>query len=266
MLTASVMELQPIEDTSLPISHGVFAYAAALDLLGRLDTNLPKHIHDPAHNKPITVSPVSGGFQVGTSFRFQRDRTYQWRVTGLNEMVSSCLRELSPEIGIIRMARALFQIVSVCSDAKDDPNAGQSTYRGLLQQWRVTDPPKVFPMEFLTPTTFRKGSFEEPFPSPYITFASLADTWNTYAQRELRDIKLILKEAIMLANWSGETRRVELGSRRTVGFIGRFTYRSVEDLLEVRRMLGLLTDYAFYAGVGWQTTHGLGQVRCQQKM
>ena len=69
---------------------------------------------------------------------------------------------------------------------------------------------------------------------------------------------------VILANWWGETRRVELRSRGTVGFIGRFSYRVVENLVEVQRLLGLLSAYAFYAGVGWQTTHGLGQTRFVQ--
>jgi len=46
-----------------------------------------------------------------------------------------------------------------------------------------------------------------------------------------------------------------------VGFIGQFTYRWPKVSAEIRLILAALSAYAFYAGVGWQTTHGLGQVR-----
>jgi CRISPR-associated endoribonuclease Cas6 len=59
---------------------------------------------------------------------------------------------------------------------------------------------------------------------------------------------------------AGETRRVELGNYRTVGFIGRCTFRVPAPIPEVRRLIGLLAEFAFYAGVGWQRPHGLGQV------
>jgi len=75
-----------------------------------------------------------------------------------------------------------------------------------------------------------------------------------------------MKEMVILSNWKGETRRVELGSRRTVGSIGKFTYRVIENLPEICRVLGLLLNYTFYAGVGWQTTHGLAQARLAEKM
>ena len=264
-LTAIVLELQPLEDTSIPLSHGVFAYAAALDLLGRLDIELPKRIHDPAHNKPITVSSVQGGFREGYSFKLLRNRIYRWRLTGLNKAVSSQLNQLSPELGNIRLSNAIFRILNVRSDARDDSDTGQTTYANLLELWKTNDLPSTFHIEFRTPTTFRQNDFEVPFPTPHLVFGSLAKTWNTYAPQKLGDVTAVLKDMIMLSNWRGETRRVELGSRRTVGFIGHFTYRVAENLPEVRRLLGLLADYAFYSGIGWQTTHGLGQTRYTKK-
>ena len=51
-----------------------------------------------------------------------------------------------------------------------------------------------------------------------------------------------------------------MGGRRTVGFVGTFSYRLLDKTPELAQRLGLLSDFAFYAGVGWQTAHGLGQV------
>jgi len=261
MLTAIILELQPINESILPISHGVFVYAAALDLIGRLDPNLPRLIHDPAKSKPITISPVWGAFREETILKLYQNETYQWRLTGLDEISSACLSRISPDLGIIRIGDANFKIVNVQSDAYDDSDSGQATYASILTRWRDVQPPIMFPLEFRTPTTFRRGEFEDPFPAPHLVFGSLLNAWNAHSPEKLDDVTPILRELIILSNWKGETRRVELGSRRTVGFIGRFTYRVVENLPEVCRLLGLLVEYAFYSGVGWQTTHGLGQIR-----
>jgi CRISPR-associated endoribonuclease Cas6 len=71
----------------------------------------------------------------------------------------------------------------------------------------------------------------------------------------------IISSNVALSNWKGETHRVELGRRWTVGCTGKFTYRVIDKLKPLSQLLGMLADYAFYSGVGWQTTHGLGQVR-----
>lgn len=266
MLTAIVLELQPVNEAVLPISHGVYTYAAALGLIEKLAQGLSARIHDAARSKPLTVSPVWGASREGNILRLRRDTNCQWRLTGLEEEISACLLRISPDLGSIRIGDVIFQIASVhtdpCADPRYEPDVGQTTYEYLWEHWWAVKPQTVFPLEFLTPTTFRRGDYEDPFPAPHLVFGSILSTWSTYAPQKLdRDITAILKDMVILSNWRGETRRVELGSRRTVGFIGRFTYRAVENLPEMCCLLGLLAGYAFYSGAGWQTTHGMGQVR-----
>jgi len=45
---------------------------------------------------------------------------------------------------------------------------------------------------------------------------------------------------------------LELGRSRTVGFVGKFTYRVTASGPDTCRVLSVLADFAFYAGVGWQ--------------
>lgn len=269
MLTAIILELQPINDAKLPLSHGVFSYAAALSLLERIEPDLSRRLHDPAKSKPLTTSPVWGAFRDGTFFRLQRGKTYRWRLTGLDETVSTCLSYTEAGVGNVRIGDAIFCIKRVLSEPQDNPEVGKTTYESLWNHWQNVSPPTRFLMQFHTPTTFRRGEVEDPFPVPHLVCNSLVDSWNAYAPQSAKlgnEVKDILREMVILANWKGETRRVELGSRRTVGFVGKFTYRVIENLPEICRLLGLLLDYAFYAGVGWQTTHGLGQARLVREL
>jgi CRISPR/Cas system endoribonuclease Cas6 (RAMP superfamily) len=70
-----------------------------------------------------------------------------------------------------------------------------------------------------------------------------------------------LDEGVVLSNWRGETELVKQDGRSIAGFLGKFTYKILDPWPELCRRVGLLADFAFYAGVGKQTQEGLGQVR-----
>lgn len=262
MLTSVVLNLRPVAETRLPISHGTYAYAAVLDMLLRLDPPLSRTLHEPARSKPFTCSPLGGtDRREGFDFLLSPDQLYTWRLTGLAETISQQLLRLSPQLGGIRIGEAVFSIEDLATTPEEHPEARQETYESLLARWERQAPPPTVTLHFLTPTTFRMGRFEQPFPLPHWVFGSLLAAWDAFAPSPLGSLQEALEESVVLSNWKGETRRVELGGYRTVGCVGKFTYRVVKPSPEVCKLLGLLAEFAFYAGVGWQTTHGLGQVR-----
>lgn len=262
MLSAIVLKLKPIVEDHLPLSHGTFAYAAALELFLRKDETLAKALHEAKTYKPLTVSPLlNADVKSGGNFILSPEEIYTWRLTGLTQEVSEHLIQFAPEIGGVRIGNAVFSIVDVAKTSKDHPDAGQETYENLWEKWGKSEPPKSVTLCFLTPTTFRVGRFEHPFPTPRLVFGSILDTWDHFSPNRIGQIRDLVEECIVLTNWKGETRRVEMGSHRTVGFVGKFTYRVLEESSEIRRLVGLLAEFSFYSGAGWQTTHGLGQVR-----
>jgi CRISPR-associated endoribonuclease Cas6 len=262
MLTAVVVGLQPVAEARLPVSHGALAYAAALDLFLRLDPRFSRSLHDDAPQKPFTVSPLSGPFgREGGELLLSSDAIYLWRLTGLTPAVADRLLKVSPALGGLRVGEGVFAIATLATTPGEHPEAGQERYEALLARWDKGPSAKVLTLQFLTPTTFRVGRFEQPFPLPRWVFGSLLRTWNAFAPAPLDVTLEEIETKVVLSNWKGETRRVELGGFRTVGFLGTFTYRIVDPDPELHRVVGLLAEFAFYAGVGWQTTHGCGQVR-----
>jgi len=261
MLASIVLMLQPIKDSAIKVSHGESAYVSALNIIGNLDPDLERDIHDSTDAKPLTVSPVWEAPRDGNILLLRSDKTYKWRLTGLNEYISKCLLKNYNAIDTLWIDNATFKVVNVFADNDSDPNAGQSSYMDMLDYWNNIDPPKTFTLKFLSPTTFRDGNIEKPFPIPELVFGSLINTWNAHSPYELSYSKSDLKDMILLSNWRGETRSVILEGQNIPCFTGKFTYQAIENISEIRRFIGLLSDYAFFAGVGWQTTRGLGQAQ-----
>jgi len=261
MLTAIIMGLQPVAEARLPVSHGALAHAAALDLFLRLDPRFSRSLHD-ARQKPFTVSPLVGPFRREEGeLLLSSDAIYLWRLTGLTQAVSERLLKVSPALGGLRFGEVVFVIATSAITPEEHPEAGQDRYEALLSRWDKGPLAGVLTLQFLTPTTFRVGRSEQPFPLPRWVFGSLRKTWNAFAPARLDITPEEIEAKMVISNWKGETSRVELGSFRTIGFIGKFTYRILDPNPELHRTIRLLAEFAFYAGVGWQTTHGLGQVR-----
>lgn len=261
-LCAVVLELQPITEIRLPISHGNFAYTALLDLFLRLHPTLSNELHQFNSHKPFTVSPLWGNLnRQGNDYLLSPEESYRWRLSGLTAEISGQLPMLLPEVGGVRIGPAVFMIKKTIMDTAEDPESGHDTYEDTWRRWQDAALISSVTLKFSTPTTFRFGKWEQPFPLPRLVFHSIIAAWNEFAPFKLEEIEKSLEEKLVLSNWSGETRRVEFGEQRTVGFIGKFTYRMMDSSKELSQIIGTLADYSFYSGVGWQTTHGLGQVR-----
>ncbi|MCL6560853.1 MAG: CRISPR-associated endoribonuclease Cas6 [Firmicutes bacterium] len=261
-----VLTLEPVDEALLPVSHGAQAFAAALDLFLRLDPALARELHEGRAAKPLTVSPLSGPVQrEGGYMRLAPGCRYDWRLTGLSAPVAAALLSVSPDLGGVRIGGAVFRIASVATQAGEHCEAGRTSYGELMNRAACAGRMSGVTLSFVTPTTFRQGEVELPFPLPRLVWGSLLDRWNAWSSTPFPDLKPLVEQSMVLANWKGETRRVDLGSRATVGFVGRFTYRMPGSPPELTWLVRLLAGYAFYAGVGWQTTHGMGQVRPQWK-
>lgn len=258
-LVSVILHLRPVADCILPLSHGHLAYAAAHDLFLRLEPRLSHALHQADGRKPFTVSPLQGVKPKPRSrtLELTADNTYTWRLTGLGGEVSALLRDLGKSTSLlrgVRLGQAVFEIEGSADTVLGD-------YISLQQKWQGVEGTVTSTLHFTSPTTFRVGRFEQPFPLPRWVFGSLLDAWNAHSGYALEVSKDSFEE-IGLTNWRGQTRRIEFGGVMggTVGFEGRFAYRPLNGAPELHRLVGLLSEFAAFAGVGWQTTSGLGQV------
>ncbi len=80
----------------------------------------------------------------------------------------------------------------------------------------------------------------------------------------------VIRDAVALASCDVQTRHIPITGRGGhIGFTGRAFFRlrpelatlSVDDTLSARALLGALLAFAEYAGLGVQTSAGMGQIR-----
>ena len=150
------------------------------------------------------------------------------------------------------------------------PWAGTGTCEALARLHLIGGrrPAPRVELQFTTPTTFHSQGRSLPLPLPRLVFGSLLDRWNAFAPLRIDpEILVVVEQACTIARYDLRTEAVPLGGGLQIGFVGRCTYglppgRGVRPADEYAwRVLHLLANFAFFAGVGAKTTMGMGTVR-----
>jgi CRISPR-associated endoribonuclease Cas6 len=266
MFTSVVVTVRPENDIALPATMGHGLHAAFLDLVSQHNPRLADKLHAPGRSKPFTISPLYGDFIPNNgTLHLKSEESYWFRVTSLDPSLSALLAEFTPaSIPSVTLFSEGLPIVAVAKDANEHPWAGQISAEELYESHVLANNlPRSFTLQFHSPTTFRSGGQNMPFPLPRFIFLTLAEKWNRYSPVHLgEEIAPMLAERVQLARYDLRTRMLDFGRYRQVGFTGRCEFRieaKKDDLWG--KIPHLLADFAFYAGVGYKTTMGMGQVQ-----
>lgn len=288
-LYSCVAFLTAEEPATLPATQGHHAHAAFLELVRGVDPKLAAWLHDAHGRKPFTVSPLCGlpearhgQVQVAAGW------TCWLRLTFLAQPVfdtflAALLRGAAQPR--IRLGTGSFLVTQARCTPGSHPWAGWTTANALAAKMgrpglpsavnaqdaaEVAGGPTTFTFELASPTAWSLGGHRgrriEVLPTPVLFFGSLISSWNAwFGDRlgrigpELRDY---LAEAVVVGRMDLETRMYRYQDHLQVGTVGRVTYRLLDRPATAEAgILNALADFAFYAGVGYRTTMGMGQVR-----
>lgn len=128
----------------------------------------------------------------------------------------------------------------------------------------ASSPPAIkAQVEFRTPTYVNRSGRQFPLPDPELLLGGLARRWNAFSPEALPShaVSEVL-ESVHLARHDTSTRPAGSGPSQKVGFVGSAVFglpRSVS--VGAQRAFAALWSFAAFAGVGAQSTHGLGHVR-----
>jgi len=267
LLISCIISLQVAAEALVPPALGQVLHAFFLDSVRALDAELSAELHAPAAVKPFTVSPLWGRAEfTDNRWRLYPGEEYTFRVTAVSPRLGAWLRDIwlnaLPEE--ITLAGARLKLTGATADARRHPWAGAADYLEIYNKWISRDEvPGRFTLAFRSPTAFRNRGINYPLPDPQKIFVQLLQKWNRYSPINLGDnFTEFIENNVYPASFKLETKIIHFDRYKQVGFTGLCTFgmRGREGEIPAR-VVHMLAEYAFYAGVGYKTTMGMGQVR-----
>jgi CRISPR-associated endoribonuclease Cas6 len=281
-LYSTVVKLVAMQDGQLPATQGRLAHAAFLDIIHSVDPSLADALHASHGRKPFTVSPLRGLSRQGDGHMAVRQGGEAWlRFTLLGSQLFTTFtrRFLLPAPGRggagvgVRIGGVDFAVAEVLTTPGGHPWAGYTTLRTLGAAWenrKLDTEARTIAIRFDSPTVFSRGTRQglgkwmEPFPYPALFFGSLAAAWNQ-ASPQLVDkaaVRQYAEETVVVGLYHMRSKMVRYWGQPQIGGLGAVTYLLKDRQREAMiRTLNVLADFAFYSGVGYKTTMGMGQVR-----
>lgn len=235
-------------------SHGVF-----LKLVQDMNPDLSYVLHERSEVKPFITMLQFPFFWSRQRQVIPANHPFTMSISALVPETEEILRFLAHQLstGILSLRLHHNHIMSL----PFDPN---------VDVWEETAYPEYVEsgecdvkivLRFLSPTMFRRINDHVLLPFPELVFGSLLRKWNAFSPFR---IDLDMEEwarAIRITKYQLETKMLEFGSFRQLGFVGdvRFDIGAVPD--SVLYGLNILARYSGYAGVGAKTTMGMGHCR-----
>jgi len=102
-----------------------------------------------------------------------------------------------------------------------------------------------------------------PFPLPNSVYRGLWQKWNQFAPRQFAMGKELLdtvQQQVFPSQHEIKTKLLPRSGAKFLGFVGTCKFEVLGNVSEERlHNLSVLSEFAYYAGVGAKTTEGMGQ-------
>ena len=270
-LHALVIKLIAQESGTLPGSVGELAHAAFHAAVQAGDPTLSAQMHDAQTRKDFSLSPLFGFWQSHRDRHIHVNQGQEgWLRVGLfnTELFRVFMQHLlgSHRPGI-RLGDVQFAISEALGSPGSHPWCGYTTLADLAA---MQETPSRWVLSFESPTAFSWGKSDrgtrriEIFPQPRRVAAGLRSRWDKWTgQKWGRDFEEWVERNVIVGQvWRWETEVFPFQRQIYLGGTGKLEYRLLDDSRpDCTAHLNRLLHLAFYTGVGYKTTHGLGFAR-----
>ena len=271
MFYATVCRLIAKNDGELPANVGKAAHATFLTLVHSVDTDLSERLHTHQGRQPFTVSPLMGSnIKPGRTTYIKAGREVYLRFTLLDAAMFQVVAQHLLQGGSlpsIRLGPVHFSIVQAMTTLGSHPRAGYASASNMLENWQQRPTPDTLTLRFLTPTAItRKSLPNKPkqfwqYPEPTALWHNLRRQWGQRGGDDPgKPYDDWVENNIAVIKHNLHTQLWHFGRYDQVGFVGQATFKCMSKDEEARQLWHALADFGFYAGVGYKTTMGMGQV------
>lgn len=279
-LAAIVLSLRATHALEIRERMGRASQQLALKIMQQHSAALSAAVHDSNTVKPFTASALLWADSTqrvrGTVHAGER----AWvRITGLNREIVAALNNYAAHPpGHEEIDNRAWEVEEVASTTAQHRWAGHEDYRDVIDTYWGGPRPERVTFDFASPTTFHSKGLDVPLPLPIFVFRSLIERWNAFAAEPLPAHLLdFVEQFVAVTKYETQTAMLggKSGSKHT-GFIGTVGFSILannpglkahdpvlaDTLFEHRdlfsRLVAALGQFAFYSGVGRQTTTGMG--------
>jgi len=256
-----ILPLQPI-----PAGIGIAIRGWFYDVITEASPDVADRLHHATGAKPFTVSQLFGKYKQSEGMLHLNKQPYSLRVTVLTSELYGALRQiLANKMSngeFIQLGGMKFSIEQVVLGGEGEAYAGQCSYEELWQ----TPARREYSFQFVTPTSFRMGRGHLPFPLPGSVYRGLWQKWNQFAPQQFtmgKELLETVQEQVFPSQHEIKTKLLPRSGAKFLGFVGTCTFEVLGDVsAEHLHNLTVLSEFAYYAGVGAKTTEGMGQTLC----
>jgi CRISPR-associated endoribonuclease Cas6 len=261
VLASFVIALRIEADLALPGHGGEALHGLLFEVLRRHDASFAERLHHEV-DKPFSLSGVLTEHPKREGrLHIRADGRIEFRLGLLtDEIIEHALAafgSLAMSGAPVRFGSASARVEGIAFQPGTHPLVCSTTYPALLRQ---ASQESQVTLQFLSPTSFRAGDVQDILPKPERIFGSLFEAWQAFAAVPFDPALAQVFALIRVSAYELRTELIHFAHYKVIGFKGRvtFTYpREVEA--PTRQALNALADFAFFAGVGYKTTMGLGQ-------
>ncbi|WP_286887575.1 CRISPR system precrRNA processing endoribonuclease RAMP protein Cas6 [Aneurinibacillus sp. UBA3580] len=190
-------------------------------------------IHDVGKRSFVITSLESTGpiIKHAGQLQLEKGSLYRFRVHSLDTQAFEALQALSECI----KGKSFFLNNATVRVDNIHPLDTPISYAGIMEQAIHKIEQRKWNITFLTPTSFRRQRQQQLFPLPELVFGSLL-----------------------------KTEMLRFSDYKVIGFKGKVVYLIPKDIATYTRIqVAALSLFAGYAGIGYKTTMGMGQVHIE---
>ena len=245
---------------------------------------------------PLPVPRMQQAERENVHLPLDPEKTYTVRITLLlselfplfyNSLMHFSMAELGTKRQpFMKIGKQSFLLEEVISDAESSDWTGFTSFATLVEtarQMKLGNPEPLV-LHFDSLTTFNRinlknrtyGNHYARVPWPVYVFPGLARRWQELAPPELAGMvqkerieRYLEDEGVVIEDYDLKTHGVHFVNFPQRGFVGTCKYHlrgpdeatTPDAPLTVRQQLFLLSQLAFYTGIGYKPTMGMGRVR-----
>lgn len=259
MFYSPLLKLKALSNGTIKHYAGKKIHGWFFKVLKQADEILSAALHENISDKSFTVSSFLN-HNVSKPVEIEEGKSYIIRITLLEDTIFELFTN---QVFEEKMRNEPVQIEDVKFSVEGYLLSQVHKWSGFTSEeelFKIPHSENLIQIRFYTPTCFRIGDLHLREPDPEKVFTSLLRKFNKYSSIKIDESIAERFKEIKIKEQDTIQKRVYLPNFYIQGFVGKVVFEIPDDenlLLAAH----VLSEFAFYSGVGYKSTMGLGQAK-----